>query len=109
MKIHWRFTLLSDPQVQEPFIKVYKDADGIEKQDYILSQEVFDIYQNQTNTINIDLTQTKVLLDGLTFLQYSLVQDTGSVGIWINFFYQNLEKSSLLNKKDDLTKEITKF
>jgi hypothetical protein len=109
LKIRWRFSLLTDPQVQEPFVKVYLDANGIEQQEYILSQEVFDIYQNFTDIINIDMTQSKFLLDGVTSLQYRLVQDTGSVGIYFNFFYENLEKSAILNKKNDLTKALTTF
>lgn len=106
LKISWRFSNLYDPQVQEPFYKAYKNANGEYCEDLILSQEIFDIYQNQANVLNVDMRTEYFLLDGITYLQYRLVQDTGAQGISMNFFYEKFEKSQILGTAvaDALTK-----
>lgn len=108
LKINWRFTDLKYPQVQEPFYKVFKDSDGNYLEELILSYEVFDLYQNLANVINIDMRSQWFLLDGLTYLQYRLVEDTGTQGFMFTFFYEKLEKSDVLNDAS-MADKLTSF
>ena len=107
MKINWRFNSVTlDSQLQEPFYKVYKNADGIEQEDIIVSSTVLDIYQQNLTTVNIDMKEDYFLLDGLTYLQYNLVQDLSPVGMYINMYYQEEKKSNVIK---DINKSLTEF
>jgi hypothetical protein len=47
-------------------------------------------------------------LDGLTYLQYRLVEDTGTQGFMFTFFYEKLEKSDVLNDAS-MADKLTSF
>lgn len=108
VKIVWRFTSLSiDPQLQEPLNYIYLDANGLRKEDRILGIDDIDIYQRVLSTIEIDLRDTPLLFDGITYLEYKIVQDPTPIGINMTFYYDKILKSDVVDEVDDITRLLT--
>lgn len=109
IKVRWRFTSISDPQLQQPLVTQYIDANGQSQSDSLLDINDIDIYQKRLDLINIDLRNNPILLDGKHFIQYNLVQDTGSLGIHTIFFYEDLKKSDWIEEKNEIDRLLTEF
>lgn len=110
-KIRWRFSnFATDNQLKQPFSKVYIDANGETQFDTILGIEDIDIYQRKLEVIDIDLQDSPMLLDGITYLQYSFVQDPAPMGMYITFFYKEVDKSNTgANMNKNLSDLLTSF
>ena len=107
IKISWRFTSITDPQINQPLLYNYKDANGLIKQDTILGIEDLDIYQKDYTVINIDLRESNVILDQDRYLSYSFVQALGTQGATFCFYYEQALQSDVLDEQYDINKLLS--
>ena len=109
IKISWQFTSITDPQINQPLLYNYKDANGLIKQDTILGIEDLDIYQKDYRVLNIDLRESNVILDQDRYLSYSFVQALGAQGATFCFYYEQALQSDVLDEQKDLTNLLTEI
>lgn len=104
IKVSWRFkTLAANPQLNQPLIYTYKDANGQTQTDQLLGYEDLDPYQKTFENINIDLQgDDSILLDGNTFLTYQWVEDPAPQGATFCFYYDQALQGDVLDEMREI-------
>lgn len=86
----------ADDQMKQPFSRNYIDSSGQIDTKYFILPTYLDIFQQQTDYLNVDLRKEPVLIDGKTYFTLNIL---GNMQVMAIFFWNRALRSDILEKR----------